>query len=81
VILFLSVLMMSLGAFLKPNLTNITMVGSQAAAIGVLSAFLFLLDHPFMGNVAISPWILERTLGQLSASLALAAELAASASP
>jgi hypothetical protein len=81
VILFLSVLMMSLGAFLKPNLTNITMVASQAAAIGVLSAFLFLLDHPFMGNVSISPWILERTLSQLSASLALAADLAGSASP
>lgn len=66
VIASLSMLMMALGAFLRPNLTNVLMVGSQGAAIGMLSAFLFSIDHPFMGETSITAWPLERVIMSLS---------------
>lgn len=66
VILVLTLLMMALGAFLRPTLTNVVMVASQGAAIGLLSAFLFMLDHPFMGERSITPWMLERVITTLS---------------
>lgn len=67
VILILALMMMSLGAFLRPSFTNIIMAASQAAAIGLLAAFLFMLDHPFRGEGGISPAMLERVLTGLSA--------------
>lgn len=67
VILFLALLMMALGAFLRPTLTNVIMVASQAAAVGMLTAFLFMLDHPFRGETSITPWMLERIITTLSA--------------
>lgn len=66
VILLLALLMMSLGAFLRPNVANLVMAGSQAAAVGLLASFLFMLDHPFMGESSITPWMLERVLAGLS---------------
>ena len=66
VIGFLTLLMMSLGAFLRPTLTNIVMVAGQAAAVGMLSAFLFSMDHPFMGESAIDSAMLRRVISGLS---------------
>ncbi len=66
VIVFLALLMMTLGAFLRPTLTNVIMVASQAAAVGMLTAFLFMLDHPFMGQSSVTPWMLERIIPALS---------------
>jgi hypothetical protein len=66
VIVFLALLMMSLGAFLRPTLTNIVMAASQGAAVGLLCAFLFMLDHPFMGESAVTPWMLERVMTGMS---------------
>lgn len=66
VIIFLALMMMALGAFLRPTLTNVVMVAAQAAAVGLLSSFLFMLDHPFMGQTSITPWMLERVMTTLS---------------
>jgi hypothetical protein len=66
VIGFLALMMMALGAFLRPTLTNVVMVGAQGAAVGLLASFLFMLDHPFMGQTSITPWMLERVMTTLS---------------
>lgn len=62
----LTLLMMALGAFIRPTFTGVVMVASQAAAIGLLSAFLFSLDHPFQGESGVTPWMLERVIAGLS---------------
>jgi hypothetical protein len=66
VIVFLTLLMMALGAFIRPTLSGLVMVASQAAAIGILAAFLFILDLPFQGESRITPWMLERVIVGLS---------------
>lgn len=66
VIMLLALLMMALGAFLRPTLTNVVMVAAQGAAVGLLAAFLFVLDHPFMGQTSVTPWMLERVMSTLS---------------
>jgi hypothetical protein len=66
VIGFLTLIVLSLSAFFKPNLTGIAMVGSQAAALGTLIGLLFALDHPFRGETSIPPALLERVTADLS---------------
>ncbi|MBI3453675.1 MAG: DUF4239 domain-containing protein [Rhodospirillales bacterium] len=68
IIVVLSALMMSLGAFLRPTFSSVVMVASQAAAVGLLSAFVFVLDHPFQGETRILPWMMERVASTLSMS-------------
>jgi hypothetical protein len=54
------------GAFFRPTVISVIMVAAQAAMFGVLIAFLFILDEPFLGDSAVTPRPIIRVYATLS---------------
>ena len=66
VILSLALLMMGFGVFFKPTLAGLGLVAGHAAAVGLLTAFLFCIDRPFAGSARLEPTQLTRVAAALS---------------
>lgn len=54
------------GGFLKPTPITLTMIAAQATMFGVLAAFLFILDEPFLGQTSASPQPFKQVYANLS---------------
>lgn len=67
-IVCLTLLCMASGALFKPTRLTVIMVGAQGAAIGLLIAFIFTLDQPYLGDATVSPAPYERVLAGLGGS-------------
>jgi hypothetical protein len=74
-ILLLMALLISTGPLYPPRRHVVAMLAIQAAGIGALVAFVFLMDQPFRGQLSVSPAPYE----VLQRSLAHRAEIAAAA--
>lgn len=66
VILFLFVALAFTSAFLKPTKIAVVLLAAQAAMFGMLTAFLFILDEPFLGQTSASPQPFVRVYAKLS---------------